>query len=461
MSHAKARTGSVQRRLLNRLRSGGVWVVAGRTAGMASVLVSLMFLTRAIGPGDFAAYVLAGSIVSLFSMAAMFGLNTLVCRYISESFAVGDAGRAKHATKCVVQLGLLTVATTGLIAWLALRLCGSTFFNLPALEEHAALIAIWVMLLAISQLIAEAFRGLHDLRMAGILAGVSGGLLSNVFFLVGVIATSFVADVNFTVIVIASIASLLLSTTIAAALFVRRLFAQEHDNPDTDHNLPVPSILGVVAETWPVVLTQVCGFGMSQMDIWVVGACCTENDLAVYGIARKLSLLVAVPLTQLSHAISSSIAELHARADKSNLQRVVRAAATVSAVGAGLPTVALMLFPGFTMGAIFGGSYVVGANTLQILLMGQVVFALTGPCGPALMMTGHQRMSLWSLLSVLPLFAVAPSAARMFGLEGVAAVFTVALTLQNLIQSVLVARLLGISTQPCFSIGYVRRLVRA
>ena len=457
---------SSTKRLLNRLRSGGAWVIIGRTVGMATVLGSFMFLARATDKANFAAYVLASSIVSLFSMAAMFGLNTLVCRFISESFGTGDAVRAGKAVRYVATISAVSISVVAAVAWFALRYFAAEIFSMPVLSEYAGLITVWIVLLAISQLIAEAFRGLHDLRMAGMLAGVSGGLVASLFFLIGMFVASFFMTITFGTIVVGSVAALLLACLGSAAYFAS-VFASQRANPpepETEgeqQELEPLTLFSVVNEAVPVVLTQVCGYGMSQLDIWIVGMCLSDSDVAIYGVARRLSLLIAVPLTQLSLAISSSIAELHAQGDKPNLQRVVKATATVSAIASGLPTIVLIAFAGVALGMIFEPSYAEGANTLRILLIGQIIFAFTGPCGPALMMTGHQRVSLWSLLGVLPLFALAPYAARHFGLEGIAVVFSVVLGLQNLIQWILVGRLLGISTQPCFSPGYLYRLIRA
>ena len=66
--------------LVARLRQGGAWTVGGRTIGMAMVLAQLIVLARTVPTADFKAYVLASTIVVCFSMAAMFGINTLICR---------------------------------------------------------------------------------------------------------------------------------------------------------------------------------------------------------------------------------------------------------------------------------------------------------------------------------------------------------------------------------------------
>ena len=48
---------------------------------------------------------------------------------------------------------------------------------------------------------------------------------------------------------------------------------------------------------------------------------------------------------------------------------------------------------------VFGSEFAAGATALQFFCLGQLVYALTGPCGPALLMTGHQRVVLVTMLA--------------------------------------------------------------
>ena len=65
-------------KLARRLRSGALWTMAGRSAGMASVFGVHVVLARGLGVEPYAAFVLAWSWSTLFGMLGMFGLNTLV-----------------------------------------------------------------------------------------------------------------------------------------------------------------------------------------------------------------------------------------------------------------------------------------------------------------------------------------------------------------------------------------------
>lgn len=448
-------------RLWHRLQRGGAWIVGGRTGGMAIVFAIYVFLARVMPTQGFATYVLVASFVVFFSMAAMLGLNTLVCRYVSESFAVGDADRAQTAARLVARLGTASIVTSGCLAWAGVELLGDTLFGMPDLGESAGLVAVWAMLLAASQILAETFRGLHNLPLAGVLGGASGGLASNAVFLLSLIITSyFVPVVDFSTVALLAVGSLFLATS-AAAIYLhcswprdpRRLRAASHD-------LSTLSARSVVQEALPVMLVHVFSFGLAQLDIWVVGACCSGPELTVYAVARRLSLLVAIPLTQISLVVTSSVSELYARSDRVQLQRVVKGASTISALATLIPVVAMLALAAPLLEFAFGGGFDSGAKLLRILLVGQLVFALTGPCGVALMMTGHQRMSLYSLLAAVPIYVLIPWVATTYGPSAVAIVFASALSLQNVTQWIVVRNVLGIQTQPSFSPRYIAGLFR-
>lgn len=441
--------------LVRRLRQGGLWTFSGRTTGMAMVMVTHIVLARIMPTAEFATFVLASSVVVCFSRAAMFGLNTLVCRYIAEGFGVDDPERSRQALRLTARIGAMTIAGVGLGSWWLIRLVADGIFNLPALRQSAGLIALWIMLLAMSQILAEIFRGLHELGLASILGGVSGGLASITLFLLGIVLTSLLIPVGFAEVVVVASASLVLPSLYAVILLRRRWPRAAYPAARPDHGLAPLTLASVARETLPIMLVQVLSFGLAQVDIWIVGACCSDVELAGYGIARRFAFLVAVPLTQVNLVVASSISELHARGDREKLEFVVRGAATVSAMLTCVIFVVLISFPTTILDLAFGPTYRLAAAPLLILCWGQLIFALAGPCGLTLMMTGHQRLSLWSLIATASLFLLAPWASAKYGLEAVALISALAISIHSVVQWIAVRVLLRIGTHPGWSPAYI------
>jgi O-antigen/teichoic acid export membrane protein len=442
--------------LAARLRRGGPWIVGGRTLGMAMVLAIHVFLARTLTMSDFASLVLATTIAVCFSMAAMFGVNTLVCRYLAESLAVNDPARARKAVRLAARVAAVGIAGAGFAGWLGVTHWADALFRTPQLSRSAGLIALWIMLLAVSQILAEVFRGLHQLRMAGLLAGVSGGLVCNAVFFVALIVASMVTTLDFRGVILLATVSLLVPIFVAVVLLPRTWALQTSAGGCADHDLPPLTTLSVAREALPIMLVQMLSFAVAQLDIWIVGICCTHTDLAVYAVARRLSLLVAIPLTQVGLAVASTISELYAQGDRRRLELVLRGGATVAFVAASILAVLLVVMPSTVLETIFGPEFRQAAQPLRILCLGQVIYAFTGLCGPALMMTGHQRISLWSLLVAAPVLLLAPGAAVRLGPEAVAAIAALVMAIQNLFQWAAVRILLAVKTHPFFSLKPLR-----
>jgi O-antigen/teichoic acid export membrane protein len=210
--------------------------------------------------------------------------------------------------------------------------------------------------------------------------------------------------------------------------------------------LPSLSIRRILGDAWPIALVQIVGFGVAQLDVWTVATFANDTDLAVYAIARRISLLVALPLTLASLAIASSISELHARQDKQRLSWVIRGAATLSTAVTLLLIVAVTLKAELILQLGFGADYRAGADALRILCLGQLVYALSGPSGVTLMMTGRQQIPLWTTLATLPVYSLGPWAVVQYGAEGMAVVSASFLAVNNFLQWFAVRRSLGIGT---------------
>jgi O-antigen/teichoic acid export membrane protein len=439
--------------IVRRLRRGGLWTVASRTTGMGVVFANHVLLARNLSRSEFGAFLIASSLAVLLSMVAAFGLNTAICRFLAESLGVGDSERARRAARLTAGIALITTTLAAVLIWFVIRGLSDPLFHKPQLVPLAGLIAVWTLLLAVNQLLAEALRGLQLLRAASLLTGVSGGVIANVLLFAGLVGFAGWLPLDCRLVILLALLSMLVPLALGGLCLWRRWPRQASQLDIEAPPLTPLTAWGIVQEAFPLMLVQVISFGMAQLDVWIVGATCSDTELAIYGVARRLSLLVAIPLTQISLAIASTIAELYARRQLGKLEFVLRATATMGAAVTAVVAGLLMAAPGLVLSTAFGPGFGSGGTALRILCAGQLVFALTGPCGPALLMTGRQRVALGTLLAALPIFVVAPMIAVTFGLNGVALVFAAVTTIQNLLQWWAARRLLGIRTDPLLAPG--------
>ena len=430
--------------LRQRLRRGGIWTLVCRSGGIVAVMTVHILLARSLTAEDFGAFVIASSLAVCFSMLAMFGLNTLLCRYVAESLAVDSPRRAALGVWLSIRIGAVSLLVAAIAGGTCAHLLGEYGFDMPQLSRVSVAVAVWILLLAAGQMIAELFRGLHHLFAASALGGVTGGLVSNFLFLALLAVAAARGELSFDAAVMlvlpASFAAVVIGGMSLYLFAWPRVSATDHDER---HDLPTLSLRHVLGDAWPIALVQTVSFAVAQLDIWTVARFADEADLAFYAVARRVSLLVALPLTLVSLAIASSISELHARRDKQRLSKIVRGAANVSTA------ITLLLISGILFNAEgilalgFGSTYAAGAGALRILCVGQLVYVLSGPSGVMLMMTGHQQIPLRITLATLPLYLLGPWAVVRYGADGMALVSASYLVFNNLLQWIAVRRSLG------------------
>ena len=111
-----------------------------------------------------------------------------------------------------------------------------------------------------------------------------------------------------------------------------------------------------------------------------------------------------------------------------------------------LPAAAVLVIAAEPILALFGPAFVPAANALRVFTIGQAVYAMTGPAGITLAMTGHERVNFAiTVTGTMALFIMAPVGAYFGGLTGLSAGLVIALVGRNIASLVAVDRLLGIN----------------
>lgn len=425
--------------LADRMRTGARWVVATRVLGITVTLALNVVLARTLAPADFGHFTMLMSLLAFAGFFCMLGLSNAIVRFVAESMAQGDRSRARQVLAQGYRLVLL--ATVGL----ALAVMGSWrwlagWFSLPELGM-APLIGLNLGLLAISQLTSESLRGLHELRVASVLSGgQTGGLLSNLLLLTLLAAALPVVQVTLTLAVALNVLALILVLPLGLYALRYRVRSELGGAGDSAP-LPVATLL---ATSLPLMVIQVVSFASAQADLWIAGVACSE-DLALYSAARRLMLVVAIPLQMVNFLVMASVAELNAQGRLDELESLLRRAATIAAVPSLGALLVTLLMGGAILEVLFGSYYRDAATLLALLSLGQFALAWSGSSQCALTMTGRQNVALAvSLSSALVLLVAGTLMARTFGALGLAATSAVVVAAESLAQWLLAHKLVGV-----------------
>jgi O-antigen/teichoic acid export membrane protein len=397
--------------------------LAGKATNVVLGLAVSALLARLLSPSDMGAYFLAFSVVTVAAMTARMGLENAVVKVVAENLGRLHLTLARRALEPVYILtavgGLLVGA---LLSFGVGPVLAAGAFESPSLARVVPLLGLWVLALAFQIVLAEIFRGLHDIRWATIL---------------GPTATTVLSALAFTILWV-------------AVGRVQRRVRTLQGGPDRSVPIRV-----VFKESWPLLVTNAAAIVATQVDLWVVGAFRPDSEVAIYGAAARVVLLVSISLTIANQVLPPIIGELNAQGQVERLQKILRSAATI----AGLPALAILavfvFFGGPLLELVFGPHYRAGALVLAILSLGRCVGVYVGACEFTLIMTGNQRtIAVITAVTALVLAFGALAVVDRYGLVGVAIISSATVGVQQFVMLLATRSQTGIWTHAGPMVAY-------
>ena len=395
--------------------------MAGRAVSVVASLAVTALVTRRAAVGDAASYFLAASMIAVAGAVAHRSVSHTVIRIAAQSLANGSPGRARGGIAAALRFTFGAAVLAAVIATAALPL------EMPA----RLTIATSIVLFTVQLVASEALRGLH----ASFAATLTGSVIAPLVAVAGVALAE------------ATLAPILLAVAIshgAAACAALLLLGRRTRKLGPAIRVPLTAFTSAALPIW------VSGIGLSlfaHVDLWIAAGFLPATTVATYGVASRLSALLALPLIVVNSAIAPTIADLFARGQTAQLQLVLRATAAVAALpGIGV-VIVFAMFGRTIVESAFGPAYGVGAVLVVLLGLGQIVNVLTGSCGVTLLMTGHERLLMRVTAVMLPATALAGVvAAQAWGATGIAAAFGAGIAATNVILAATVFRATGLRT---------------
>jgi O-antigen/teichoic acid export membrane protein len=431
---------SVKRRLL----SGGAWATGGRMVAAFTALATNALLARLLSPQDLGVYFLAFSVVGVGTLLGSLGLEEAVVRFVAESIGLDQFEKARRVLRRTVVLGVIGALGAGTTYLILGPVVGEDLFHAPNLAAATALIAVWMMVMTLQLLLGGAFRSLHDIRLYTIFNGLATGVFLTASL--GVL-WSLTAQTTLTAAFLLAVSSASVNVILGGWILHRKVERLPRRGGE-GHVLGVGEIVRVAL---PLSVTNLTVLGLTQADLWILGAFRPAEEVAIYGAAARAVVLVAMPLLVINTVLAPTIAEMYAQGRKRELERVLRATATVAGIPAFLTLVAFILFGGPILGLVFGDYYREGATILALLSMAHLVNVWSGAGSAVLAFTGHQTTMMalavaGGLITVMAgLGAVGP-----YGATGVAGAAAAGISAYNTVLWLVAKRKTGMWTHVGF-----------
>jgi len=171
----------------------------------------------------------------------------------------------------------------------------------------------------------------------------------------------------------------------------------------------------------------------AHIDIILIQWLLSDSDLAYYGVALQLSLVVAFILAGVNASIVSNLSEGYVKKTHDDFQYDVRKYAKINFIFSSIVIFALIVFGSYIC-ALFGDAYIESYYLLVILMIGQSVNVLNGANGWLLNVSGYEHVVVRAFyVAIIPKIVLGILLIELFGSIGMALASSFSLIIWNLI----------------------------
>jgi O-antigen/teichoic acid export membrane protein len=338
-------------------------------------------LGRMLGAEAAGAYFIAFSTVTIAATVGRVGLDSALVRFIAADVSHGQWGDARKDHRTAVAISLTCSAAIAGIVYFCADLLANYVFSDGNLDAPIRGMALAIVPLSLSVLIARALQGLSRIRdsvlvFSSIPTGVALAgtwLLSDSWGVSGAIAAYVIA-----------VTAALIYGWIAwhLALAGRSSTPQPHRTASRAAvllNAGAPLLIGALLQ-----------LSIHMSGTLMLGAWADKADAGVFAVAWRTAILISFALLAINTIAQPKFAALFARREMESLAAAARKVTLLMTVCATPFFLVCFVVPQFVMG-IFGSDFSIGGPTLRILAVGQFFNVVSGSVGILLMMSGHER----------------------------------------------------------------------
>lgn len=442
-----------------KILKGGSWALIGKVITAVLGFAVNIVLARVLSPSDLGIFFLLQTIVTISVTIIVMGFDKGVIRFISAEIAKGKEYNVPYIIK---KIFLVIFGSFVLWAVIFLLIIGKFLDNILKTTLITGLewfIVIYVLIAIYQRIVNQSFVGMQRIDYATIFGGsIRGGLMySGVFLVLMSVLALFQRHIGLELLFVVIIFSVLISFLSGYYHLLKELKNSTQQKVE-DYFRIKQSLIAVL----PMLLSDLIVLLMYRSDVWIIGMFSTKENVALYGAAAKLVVLVNSSLIIANTVLPPIISELFTKNNLTLLESVLRKTATVTAIPAFIALLLFMTIPGKLLSMIYGTFYSQAAIVLLILSIGQFFNVWAGSCQFTLFMTNNQKYNLIvNLISSIIIAMLSIILIRTLGIYGVAIAFTSGLVVENVLMIYIVKAKLGIWTQVFLNIFQYKRIIKS
>ena len=416
-------------------KSGSFFIT--RIVGISIGFLFSWWITKIGGAKFWGGYTLYFTILNIFLIFCLFGLDTLLVKYISEY-------KAKHQLEKLNRHYFTTLFVVILISIsLSIVAYSFAFLYIPFLEKFGfSMMELKLVIMscpgfALLALNKSVYRGYRKMVSFGILKNIA--LIGCVFIITFLSIYLFNADLtlNFILqILLVVIYFLAFLTTLSLILNKKVSFS----------NFKIEKPNNLFKQSIPLMLVASMSLIVAYTDILMIGYVKSKSEVGIYDIAIKYSAIASIFLTAINAYAMPKFAEFFGVGNLDGLKNIVKQSSFLI-FWTSCPFLIICLFFSKYLMSLYGIDFIAGKTALQILLISQFISSICGSVGYLLQMTNNQLIFQYiflfaTVINVVLNFILIPK----YGINGAAIASLISTVFWNILSVCVVKKKLGFST---------------
>lgn len=388
-----------------------------------------VYVARTLGEEGLAFYSVVIAVVLGLGVISRVGLDGLVLKLGGIAFAEKNFNDFAAFQKAIV---LLIFFNCSIVSFFAYSYQEYFFIYLMGELNEDLIFSIIVLFFFCTYLyMYSAFYKAMRMPVVASLQEIGGISVLSIFIILFMSLLSFPISLDFIIYaMIISTAFLMMSSLLYIRYVSNKLFGKA----DASRRIGLNDLIQMVKSAVDFFIINFLGY-FGQWGFLIVTAFFVESkDLGLFSAAFRTVLLINFVLMVMNGILAPRFASLYHEENFKKLKLIaVRATSVISLVSL-IPMLAVIIFPEFLIGFLFGEEFSDAAILLVIMAVAQFINVCTGSVGFLLNMTGYQYivrnvMILVSFISLVFLILYVP----VHGVLASAIVFSASLVLQNFI----------------------------
>ncbi|MEE4310898.1 MAG: flippase [candidate division KSB1 bacterium] len=372
------------RSLIGKLASGALWVITGMFIARVFGYAIRAAIAHFYGVEMYGFINTAQSLMMIFAMLALAGLNTGLPRQISFYKAQKQDKKLKQYIASGLKLGIIFSIVMGSIYYLSSDYLSSRVFNTPELEIYFKIFSFTVPLYVLFELNTSVFKGLKQMSQFTLFHEI----LRFGFIFILLIGAS-ICRRSFTLTSSAYPVSFFLIDIITFYIIIKHL---KLGRMNSYRWTPIDKDL--LSFSIPLLFSGIFWMLLARTDTILIGAYLNQKYVGLYNAAVPIGQLILMVRQAFSPIILPLFTELVSKKDRKNLLLMYYIVAKWTTI-LSLPIfISMLILPKFFIWIVFGRQFLPSASVLQIVIIGFFIHTIMGPTSNLIVILGKTRLAM-------------------------------------------------------------------